>query len=97
MAEKKYQIIANLTGHDVFIAVRGDEKAPGFTVLTFLFRRPAGKARGDVRQVAPRHFVGIVYDGETFRCRIENPAQVTLMTGTMPDGRPCWAITGFKN
>ena len=97
MAEKNHQLIANLTAADVFVAVRHDETAPGVTVLTFLLRRPPTKSRGVVHRIVPRHFVGIVYDGGAFRCRIENSAHVTLMTGNMADGRPCWAITGFKN
>jgi len=97
MAEKNHHLIANLTAADVFVAVRGDETAPGVTVLAFSLKQPGRRRSMVIHRIAPRHFVGIAYDGGSFRYRIENTAGVTLTPGNMPDGRFCWAITGFRN
>ncbi len=96
MAEKNHHLIVNLTAADVYVAVRADETAPGVTVLTFLLRRPP-RDRRVIHQIAPRHFVGIAYEGGSFRYRLENTAGVVLTPGNLPDGRFCWAVTGLKN
>ena len=96
MAKKNHHLIVNLTGADIFVAARDDETERGCTVLTFLLKSP-GRIRGFVHRIAPKHFVGIPFEGEELRYRIENKARVLLNPGTMPDGRRCWAIVGFQN
>jgi len=97
MTSKNHHLIANLTAADVFVAVRDDETERGRTVLTFLLRRPGGRTRGAVHRIVPRHYVGIAFEGRSFRYRIENAAGVVMNPGNLPDGRFCWAITGFVN
>lgn len=96
MADKNHHLIANLTGTDIFVVARADADDRGCTVLTFLLKSP-GRVRGFVHRIAPRHFVGIPFEGPQLRYRLENKAGVVLNPGNMPDGRPCWAVTGFKN
>jgi len=97
MSDTAHHLIANLTGGDIFVVVSDDPNVSGRVILTFLLRHP-GRTDGIVHRIAPRHYAGIAYDaGRGLRYRIENQCGAILTPGTMPDGRPCWAVTGFRN